>query len=155
MDTTESQASWRRLESSLRDSSAIPAGKRRRVIPPSSPRNFGASSICSAMTGNATFSVEIASTPCSPTLRSATASLQACERALACLNRPQSPHQRLQVFYALGLIYLHLGESNPAQSIVDTALDLADPSPRSGCDGRAPVSRWLARLLAGRLQTRR
>jgi tetratricopeptide (TPR) repeat protein len=58
-----------------------------------------------------------------------TASLQACDDALACLNRPQSPHQRLQVCYALGLIYLHLGESDPAQSIVETALDLADPLP--------------------------
>src|SRR6185437_14944472 len=34
------------------------------------------------------------------------ASLQAYERALACLNRSQSPHQRLQVYYALGLAYL-------------------------------------------------
>jgi tetratricopeptide (TPR) repeat protein len=33
------------------------------------------------------------------------------------------------VCHALGLIYLHLGESNPAQSIVETALDLADPLP--------------------------
>jgi tetratricopeptide (TPR) repeat protein len=53
-------------------------------------------------------------------------SLQAYERALACLNRSQSPHQRLQVYYALGLAYLHLGESKPAQETVDTALDLAD-----------------------------
>jgi tetratricopeptide (TPR) repeat protein len=57
------------------------------------------------------------------------ASLRAFERALACLNRPQSPHQRLQVFYALGLAYLHLGESKPAQETVDTALNLADHLP--------------------------
>ncbi len=57
------------------------------------------------------------------------ASLQAYDRALACLNRPQSPHQRLQVFYALGLIYLHLGESKPAHDTVETALDLADHLP--------------------------
>ena len=55
--------------------------------------------------------------------------MQAFDRALACLRQPQSPHQRLQVFYALGLIYLHLGESKPAQTAVDTALDLADHLP--------------------------
>jgi len=57
------------------------------------------------------------------------ASLQAYERALACLNRPQSPHQRLQLYYALGLAYLHLGDSKFAQATVDTALDLADHLP--------------------------
>jgi tetratricopeptide (TPR) repeat protein len=48
---------------------------------------------------------------------------------MACLSLPQSPHQRLQLFYALGLIYLHLGESKPAQTIVDTALDIATHLP--------------------------
>jgi tetratricopeptide (TPR) repeat protein len=57
------------------------------------------------------------------------ASLQAYDRALACLNRSHSPHQRLQVFYALALAYLHLGESKPAQESVDTALHLADHLP--------------------------
>jgi len=56
-------------------------------------------------------------------------SLRAYDRALACLKRPQSPHQRLQVFYALGLAYLHLGESKPAQETVDAALDAATQLP--------------------------
>jgi tetratricopeptide (TPR) repeat protein len=54
---------------------------------------------------------------------------QAYERALACLTHPQSPHQHLQVLYALGLIYLHIGESTPAQTVVEAALDLADHLP--------------------------
>jgi tetratricopeptide (TPR) repeat protein len=58
-----------------------------------------------------------------------TAALQAYDLATACLRRPQSAHQRLQALYALGLIYLHFGDSKPAQSIVDTALDLADHLP--------------------------
>lgn len=57
------------------------------------------------------------------------ASLQAYDRAMACLHRPQSPHQRLQVFYALGLAYLHLGASKPAQETVESALDLAHHLP--------------------------
>jgi hypothetical protein len=52
-------------------------------------------------------------------------SLQVYDRALTCLRQPQSPHQRLQVFYALGLIYQHLSESKLAQATVDAALDLA------------------------------
>jgi tetratricopeptide (TPR) repeat protein len=64
-----------------------------------------------------------------PYVQERDAGLQAFDRALACLNRPQSPHQRLQVFYALGLAYLHLGESKSAQESVESALELATHLP--------------------------
>ena len=128
MDTTESQASWRQLESSLR----TPLHPRRQEEEGYSPRVADELRRIFELLRydrERAFLRGDREHALLPHVDEHTASLQACERALVCLNRPQSPHQRLQVCYALGLIYLHLGESNPAQSIVETALDLADPLP--------------------------
>lgn len=127
MDTPESSSSWRRLESSLR----IPLHPRREeegysplvadelrqifaVLHHDRERDL--------VLGNREHD-ELPQNPERAT------SLQAHDRALACLNRPQSAHQRLQVSYALGLIYLHLGETTLSQEIVEDALEVAHHLP--------------------------
>jgi hypothetical protein len=57
------------------------------------------------------------------------ARLEGYERLRACFVRPHSPHQRLQLFYALGLTFLRLGETELAQTTVETALEVADRLP--------------------------
>jgi tetratricopeptide (TPR) repeat protein len=57
------------------------------------------------------------------------ASVQAYDRLRACFQRPHSRRQQLQLFYALGLTFLRLGETEFAQTTVETALDLADRLP--------------------------
>jgi tetratricopeptide (TPR) repeat protein len=128
MDPSESQASWRRLKSSLR----IPLHPRWEEEEGYSPLVAEELRHIFALLHHVRERDLIRDTLESdsvPQNQERATSVQAYERAIACLGRPQSPHQHLQVLYALGLIYLHLGESKPAQAIVETALDLADHLP--------------------------
>src|SRR5690349_15381895 len=55
--------------------------------------------------------------------------LDAYVLACRCLTLPQSPRQRLQVFYALGLAYLGLEELAQALTTIEIAVDLAEHLP--------------------------
>jgi tetratricopeptide (TPR) repeat protein len=62
-------------------------------------------------------------------VRKVDAFLEAYVLACHCLTIPQSPRQRLQVFHALGLAYLGLGELAQALTTVEIAVDLAEHLP--------------------------
>jgi len=72
--------------------------------------------------------------------------LDACALACSCLTLSQSPRQRLQVFHALGLAYLGLGELAQALTTVEIAVDLAEGLPDlAACAELAYLAGSLAR----------
>jgi|GEM_PF-6327090 len=110
MDASESQGSWRQLESSLRT-----------PINPRWEEEEGYSPLVADELQHVFVLLQ--------TAEERDASLQADARLRSCFQRPHSRHQRLQLFYALGLTFLRLGEMELAQTTVETALDLADRLP--------------------------
>lgn len=110
MDISDSQGSWRQLESSLRA--------------PINPR-WAEEEGYSPLVGEELQDV----LTLLQTAEERDASLQAYDRLRACFHRPHSQHQRLQLFYALGLTFLRLGEAELAQTTVETALELANRLP--------------------------
>jgi hypothetical protein len=110
MITSDSQGSWRQLESSLRT-----------PIDPRWAEEDGYSPLVADALQSVFALLQAA--------EERDASLEAYDRLRACFQRSHSRHQRLQVFYALGLTFLRLGETELAQTTVETALDLADRLP--------------------------
>jgi hypothetical protein len=110
MATSDSQGSWRQLESSLRT-----------PIDPRWEEEEGYSPLVADELRGVFALLQ--------TAEERDASLQAYDRLRSCIQRPHSRHQQLQLFYALGLTFLRLGETELAQTTVETALDLADRLP--------------------------